>query len=283
MKAVLCCIFVLIHIFNAQTSSEWMKSVQHYELINVNTNQLQSKNIIELDIVNQHFTINIENNHHLINDHLTITHRQNNTVTSKHHSKHIIEECHYYGKVSEFPQSTVSLSICSGRGIRGKILIPELNDSFIIAPSNYHLNREYDTKHSHDINDQHMIYRHSDIDDDVLINHSNKQDAIEIIQLQENQSHRSLITTSDLTVEVIVVLDVARVNYFKGLYTTDRWEGEAQASTMDIINHVSNMYYNTNWGNNIGTIQIILKSIQYWHDWTGSIAIYQPSGESGQY
>ena len=287
LRYLLLALGYVVHLKGDPAKSKWMERIQSYQLTHINTSEFQPSNIISFNAFDLQFTIILEPNHNLITDQLKISNFKNGTLTSTQHPKSSISPCHYFGKVQEFPQSKVSLSICKNRGVRGQINIPQLQEIFVIAPSKFHLDREYDSKYPHNITDEHIIYKHSDVNHHGI--HGCGKDHLDHshwhhIKFGEHAHHHNRrLLTSDLTVEVLVVLDPPRVDYFKGLYPNGDWQEQAQASTMDIMHHVSSVYYETNWGNDVGTIQVIVSSIVYWEDWSGPLAFYEPCDDEGCY
>ena len=55
----------------------------------------------------------------------------------------------------------------------------------------------------------------------------------------------------------------------------DEWYDELVQSTIDIVSQVTSDYLYTDWGDDVGTIQIVLSQIVMWHNWTG-IEAYKP-------
>ena len=47
-------------------------------------------------------------------------------------------------------------------------------------------------------------------------------------------------------------------------------------STIDIVSHAASIYYDTDWGTDVGAIELVLSNIVMWHNWTG-IEDYKPN------
>ena len=73
--------------------------------------------------------------------------------------------CHFNGKVvsdSTDPLQRVALSLCPNRGVRGDIRA--FNETLYIKPSRYFLDLDADSSGFHDVEDEHLVFRHSDYD-----------------------------------------------------------------------------------------------------------------------
>lgn len=60
------------------------------------------------------------------------------------------------------------------------------------------------------------------------------------------------------------------------MYGDDDWYDELIESTIDIVSPVAAIYLNTDWGNDIGQIQIVVSHIVNWLDWD-DVESYEPT------
>ena len=255
--------------------------IKRYELIYFNDTQLiESNNLFEFDVFGQHYKIKLIRNDdmHVIN----IRHPSiNSTKLHQHFSKRrLAQSCHYFGKVinTKQPSKTqVSLSFCDNAGIRGRIVA--FDDIIIITPSAYFLDKKKDSKYSHKLDDEHLIYKVSDFDmDDIIgkdgiINLHHNQYAI---SKQQKTKRRTLYNGGSQTLEFLAVVGPDRTQAFQSYYPSS-WYTALYDDCANLINTLSTGYSATEWGTDVGPIAIKFVELEIIPSFTGIYTSLTPT------
>eukprot|EP01084_Bolivina_argentea_P182807 315537_1 len=256
---------------------EEFSRINHYELIEIDTNLFESDKIIDFTVFNQYYKIQLLTNEDIIPSQIRhpsydIRYKSKNRDT---HRK-LDESCHYFGTVLNTKHtSQVALSICDRRGVRGSITA--FNDTLIIKPSRYYLDIPYDRTHYHHISDPHLVYKLSDYH---APRPSLHDDAIKTHHTVHKQSRQLLDITFDPythnQVEMFILSDPIFTSYYVSKYPMN-WYDQLVSYFADQIHSVSAEYINTDWGRTIGTINITLVEVEVVHAYTGDYASLTPS------
>ena len=82
---------------------------------------------------------------------------------------------------------------------------------------------------------------------------------------------RNLLAGTNM-VEVLIINDPSRTQFFKLLYSANKWLDELIASSLDIVYAASGYFQNTQFAASFGTIELHVKEIQNWGDFNGNRA-----------
>eukprot|EP01084_Bolivina_argentea_P121525 215365_1 len=260
-------LYTLIHTACSKNSrEEEFSRIQHYELIDINTNLFESAKIIDFTVFNQYYKIQLIPNEDLIPSKIRHTSMDINNRPEQHeHFKSLHETCHYFGNVlNTNTYSAVALSLCPKRGIRGRITA--FNQTIIIKPSAHYFDFKNAIIKGHDISDQVLIYKASDFDT------TNIGKARRIMFPNDNTRRQSILETNDNVIiqqqrrrlysssnpayiELLIVNGPMRTTRFRNDY--DSWYSALYNDIADIVNQVSLDYAQTNWGSYIGGLNAV--------------------------
>ena len=211
--------------------------------------------------------------------HENFTSQYHNDKREKIQSKIQPTNCYYSGTIIN-GSSKAAFSACKGKGIRGWIYA--YDELVVIRPQKYLMHNIHDNI---SIDDPYIIYRYRDMDTSDYPHNEGTTCGVEHgldPYLDDHHHHRRSLqdaTTSVSSgiryVELAVVNDPALVQRYQALYG-ENWNNELQANTISIINTVQQYYLHTNWGSNVGEIQIVLVAIYYISDWNDYSSDYAP-------
>eukprot|EP01084_Bolivina_argentea_P210600 358396_1 len=285
---------VLFLLINFVLSINDINRLNYYEVI-----QIKHRQFNQVDQLNPIYPTNGELEFNAFNKHYRLWFHKNTQLfhenfTSYHHNdKHekiarpAPTNCYYSGQIlttnhdnsiSVNTSSKSAFSACHGKGINGWIYA--YDELIVIRPQKLLM---HNINNNISINDAYIIYKYNDFNrSDYPHNHGTTCGTHSHNDLQNELNYgRHLLNELSLTtryVELAVVNDPAIVQRYKNLYgdSIDYWLPELQTSTISIINTVQQYYLDTNWGENIGIIHIVLMSIYYISSWDDYGSQYKP-------
>eukprot|EP01083_Nonionella_stella_P241780 843995_1 len=261
-------LYTLIHTICSKNSrEEEFSRIQHYELIDINTNLFESAKIIDFTVFNQYYKIQLLPNEDLIPSKVRHTSMDIHTTPKQHeYFKSLHETCHYFGNVlNTNTYSAVALSLCPKGGIRGRITA--FNQTIIIKPSAHYFDFKNAIIKGHDISDQVLIYKASDFDTTNIgkahritfpNDKTGKQSILETndnVIIQE-QRRRLYSSSNPACIELLIINGPERTKRFQNNYG-EGWYSKLYNDIADIINQVSVAYAGTNWGSYIGGLNAV--------------------------
>lgn len=258
--------------------------IKKYELVyfdNADIDAIETSKIFEFDVYDQHYKLELS-----LNEDMHIRKIRHTSVDihklDKHFSnKQLEKSCHYFGRVinTDNPSSTsVSISFCDNRGVRGRI--SAFNQTLIIYPSAYFLDKEKDSNCNHNIKDQHLIYKLSDFDTTDI----GKAGAIStyhqihnnVIDGGNDGKRRRLYNNGLSETELLIVSGPERTKDYQNRYG-DNWYNQMYNDYASVINDVSAEYMNANWGSTVGDINVKFVELEVIFDFTGQYLSLKPS------
>jgi len=205
--------------------------------------------------------------------------------------------CHYGGRVVQpaVSQSSLALSNCPERGIRGSLTIGD--EKYFVKPSAYFLDAEFDRHGVHQATDEHLINKVSDLDTQGLphshgierghfeqsvksqiegkLNIPSRNSSLSAVELP-GQNRRRL---ADQQVELYIIMDPSMADAFKLSYD-GTWYAQMANWIYDIINGVNEeyLYYDTQYPDTaIGSIEVRLVRLEVIEVWSGIYKSLQPA------
>ena len=253
---------------------------------------------IEFMAFNNHYAIDLIPNANAIPSSIHHTNGIPNVTNINPFFTSLESTCHFYGKVlsdTTDPLQRVSLSLCPHRGVRGEIRA--FNDTLYIKPSRYFLDLQHDSNRFHNLNDEHLVFRHSDYDQTgipklkSLRNGMSDFDSLPFDAVSDALNHRktknldkmnkmrrrTLWNGGNTVVELYVMADPTMVLDFKSVYPSS-WYQQLTAEMADYVNSVSSKYRAIDFnGWNIGTISVSLVELEVFTWFEGGYTSLYPN------
>eukprot|EP01083_Nonionella_stella_P066365 174713_1 len=246
---------------------EEFQKISNHELLYIDTTNFEPKSVIEFDAFNHHYIIKLTENKHLNPMHL----RLENAYPSKDNAKdHFTPRlCHYYGAIlnsnetSDFAHAAVSM--CNNRGIRARVTA--FGETIVIKPSKYYLDPEFDSTQHHHFDDEHLVFKLSDLKHDKIPAppHTHHMDKLHGLTPGIDRPHRrrlGKINNGKQYVELALLIGPYRVDAYKSMYPST-WFDQIIKDHQDLVNEVSNIYSSTYWGYEVGSIEFVLVEIEF--------------------
>eukprot|EP01083_Nonionella_stella_P157321 510681_1 len=254
VKVFICSLISLVPVFTVSLPSprvEEFAKIQRYELVYFNTESFKSAHTIEFNAFETNYQVQLVPNHDMIAS--NIRHANVNPITVSSNPDHdsyftsLKQTCHYFGHLLNTNKSSkVSLSLCNKRGIRGRIVTS--NGTLIIQPSAYYLDHNKDKYGSHHINDQHLVYRLSDLNSSIVSEHDTHTDPHPHSPMDDIPSKRRMLQNNGVSnVELLIINDAFRTQQYIHDYG-DQWYEQLVADYADIVNTAQRKILCQHWG-----------------------------------
>jgi len=224
--------------------------IKKYELVNVDfTPETQQ---IHFDAFGNEYSIDLVTNHHL--NPSSIHHTNGNLAlddeTEPFYS-HLTESCHYHGKVFGAANgSSVAISVCDKRGIRGTITA--FGDTINIKPAKY-FDGEYDRNNYHHHADEHLVYKLVDFEESDESNqykgrgvqpHDTVSGSQSPHRRRMSQSTPSPYNNGNNVLKVYSFVDPYYYSTYVSEYSSLNWYDVMVAELADLWNGVSEQFSN---------------------------------------
>jgi len=196
------------------------------------------------------------------------------------------DSCHYHGRVVNAAPSAslVALSMCAGRGIRGRIVA--FNETLIVGPSAYYLDLATDALGAHSVTDELLLYRESDFDrpqivwddDAATLSKLNPDPFDERERIESSGRRRLYSASSPATTKLAMMIGPVRVANFQSQYGSS-WYDQLFAETADMVNLITAWYEETNWGSmgGVGSLRVVLAEVFVIYEFSGAMRSMLPT------
>eukprot|EP01083_Nonionella_stella_P314702 1134706_1 len=262
-------VYAKLSSFNEGIKEE-LSRITRYELMHFDLSSFKSDNIISFDTFNKHYQLKLTVNPFIIMG--QIDHIDTDT---DYGSNNLNTSCHYHGTILNIDgPSSVALSMCPGRGIRGSIQLQD--DRLEINPSRHYFEGEVRAR-GDEIHDEHLIYKSSDFNStgypklkyiDLSAIKSQLKGTVHAIM--RNTNRRRLRSSN--TVDMYILSDPS--------YTSARGgSSRAQSYCADALNKVTADYRRASWS--IGQINFEFSGFTAISSWSGKYRGLKPTATSG--
>jgi len=264
----------------AHDRHEQLARITKYDLMTLTPSvSIDDTVMLEFDALDQHYSVQLTRKTEIVASNV----KHPESVDASLHPKHT-ESCHFRGVVVNTDSySLASISMCPGRGIRGRITA--FGETLILQPSAYFLDLAKDAQQDYDVSDEVLAYRLSDYDYPGEIEHG----AMEVESLEgQIPIRRRLYSSSDpgMTEMVVMTGPVRRANYEAAACKAgdcDTWYATLFADTQDMVNAVDDIYAKTNFvGIGEDGVRIKLVEMEVLFSFTGKYASLKPTKFQGQ-
>ena len=230
--------------FAKDSRKEEFDRIKKYELVHFDLSQLSESNLVSFDAFGNHYEVSLVRNEFM--NPSTIHHTNGNLGLKEGLEPfytHLTESCHFHGQVLGTNSSSVAISICDKRGIRGSI--SAFGYTLNIKPAKY-FDAEFDRNNYHQHTDEHLVYKQSDFDSSGLrLPAEPFQTPHGQLVKSDNASKRRLAYNNGNNVlEVYSFVDPVLVSTFQRKYAATNWYDELVAYLADVFNAASEQYSN---------------------------------------
>ena len=248
---------VVAGIFSVVLAIDYRKEefdrINKYELVSFNLSQSPKSNILSFNAFGNHYEVSLTANEYM--NPSTINHTNGNLALKEGLEPfytHLTESCHYFGEVAGSNGSSVAISICDQRGIRGSI--SAFAHTLSIKPAKY-FDAEFDRNNYHQHTDEHLVYRMADFDNSDLPKGRGKRlessatpkldnTKVEKSPIGKSSKRRLIYNNGNNVLEVYSFVDKYYSDQYKSEYFALNWYDVMVADFADLWHGVSEEYRN---------------------------------------